>query len=1052
MNVNNLLKKYVFWPEIENDFHKNIDFSQTPIAEISKEIKKNSQGSNTNLTSYILKFYGYNEYLSQLRNGNHGIISKNDLEIFSEYKKFLDDFSKKMFSYITYCCIAEARHSYLIDYDDYRSDFDEKALKTYKKKSLADPTDTNKDYKKYEKYVKNTFYTKKEYSFKTYLNDQYSDYRDLPKEFADEFNNNFVIDSDFKNIIKNYKKYPESQEPEFKDFINYFMGLAKEHEDHCLTGESGELQRHLLDKNKLEDPLLKGMSTEKFLRYISVMFLEGFHSGYGNEAWSDIAKHALKLSKGEINTEMFLDQALSLEHNGGNMFNKEFIFDMEHQNYGLYTFIKKPYTKKNITSESSVSTYYNYFDASKILFNLQNSSSVFMFHYLEKFKQIYEGKVDVKETVEHYFQSQNEPISYTDLESISNATKLQATTFYNFLNAIYEPNKDFINKTKLAQKLPLDIKGFALSHAKTQKNTHEEDNLIKYGNHTNILSYVLNEGVVNSKKIAKKSSNKEISLIFNCYDLTKENNSLTKEVIGGKAFGVAELMKNGFSVPKAIVFDTQTCLSYLQKPAHFNKEFKSNSAYFSNYLKDETDGSPILVSVRSGAPISMPGMMDSILNVGIDENTYIPLVEKYGKKMIHECAISFMKQFCSSKLNLDVSFPKKLDKALDLFAITLIKNDIPCDRKNRFPLTAQEQVRLSSHAVFDSWNSPRAIAWRTEKDIDHTMGTAATVQQMVFGNKNNNSLTCVIFSRDCITGKPEMMGEYLSHAQGEDLVSGRKTPMNITQLKETHPAIYNEIETIAVTLEKQHKAIQDIEITVEDGKVYVLQKRNAVVSSQAQLALAKEMGLDLIHHVAITDILSSIKVDTDITPTYKGLSANPGIISGIVVKSEADVKKYQSSKENLIFCADQAVPEHAPIMIATNAFITQSGGATSHAAILARSMNKPCIVGLGKLDLASGQKITLDANLGLVWNEVMPVKEVQEEAEALSNQLLKEKKVEMTSEDNPQFFQFKIASWMANLTQAKEITSEKKFTNFLSLAQKAAVVLVKEQHKNKLKM
>lgn len=1050
MNVNNLLKKYVFWPEIENDFHKNIDFSQTSIAEVSQQIKKNSQGAKTSLSSYILKFYGYNEYLSQLRNDNHGIISKKDLEIFSDYKKFLDDFSKKMFSYIVYCCMAEGRHSYLIDFEDHESGYHEAALKAYKKQSLENPTETNKDYKAYEKYLKNySNYSKKDYPFKRYLENTYSYHTELPKAFLEEFSKTYVNNDDYKNVIKNYKKYPESQEPEFKDFLKFFMALDKEHQSHYLTGESGELQRHLLKKNKLEDPILKGMSTDKFLRYLSVFFLEGFHHGYGNKPWSDIAKHALKLSKGEINAEMFLDQALSLEHNGGNMFNKEFIFDYEHQHYGLYTFVKKPYSKKKGTSNPSVNSMYNHFNTAQFLFNLQNSSSVFMFHHIDKLKSISESEIDIKEMVGQYFSSQNETISNADLETISNSVKLQSNSFYNVLDSLYKNNKEFIDNIKLDNKSPLDIKGFALSQAKSQQSTNEVDLLSKYGEHSNILGYVLNQAPANVKVQTVKNS--DMPLVFNCYDLNIDNKDLTKEIIGGKAFGVADLIKNGFSVPKAIVFDTKTCLSYLQKPAHFNKEFKSNSAYFKNYLKDDND-SPILVSVRSGAPISMPGMMDSILNVGIDNDTYEPLVEKYGKKMIHECAVSFMKQFCSSKLGLDLHFPKNLDKALDLFAVTLIKNDVPCDRKNRFPLTAQEQVRLSAHAVFESWNSPRAIAWRSEKNIDNTMGTAATIQQMVFGNKNENSLTCVIFSRDCISGKPEMMGEYLSHAQGEDLVSGRKTPLNIKQLKETHLDIYNEIENIAVTLEKQHKAIQDIEITVEDGKVYVLQKRSAVVSPQAQFALAKEMRLDLINHVNIPDLLNSLKVDTAVSPTYQGLSANPGIITGIVVKSEADVKKYESSKENLIFCADQAVPEHAPIMIATQAFITQSGGATSHAAILARSMNKPCIVGLGKLDLTSGQKITLDANLGYVWNDVMPVKQAQDEADALSNQLIKEKKIQMTTEDNPQFFQFKIDSWMSNLTSAKVVEKEKKFTNFLSLAQKAAVVLVKEQHKNKLKM
>ena len=495
-----------------------------------------------------------------------------------------------------------------------------------------------------------------------------------------------------------------------------------------------------------------------------------------------------------------------------------------------------------------------------------------------------------------------------------------------------------------------------------------------------------------------------------------------------------------------MVFDTKTCLSYLANPKFFDTNYKKINTTISEYLVDD-DNNPLLVSVRSGAPVSMPGMMDSILNVGIDDETYPKLCSIYGKEMINECVFSFMHQFCSSKLGLEIKFPKNLMKALDKFAEILIKNDISCNRKNDFPLNKEAQVKLCVEAVFDSWNSPRAIAWRNEKKFSHDMGTAATIQKMVFGNKNENSLTTVIFSRDCISGDKNIMGEYLVKAQGEDLVSGRRTPLPIQELKTTMPDIYKQIEYIAKVLEVEKKAIQDLEITVEDGNVYLLQMRNAVVSPEAQLALAKELNLNLLDVVQPKNLIGDVKVDTNQEPEFKGLAASPGLISGIIVKDEKDVQKFKNSGKPLIFFSNQALPEHAPIMIATDAFITEFGGATSHAAILARSMGKPCVVGIGKQSIKTGDILTIDAINGKIWKGELSIILNQKDAINLSEKLLKENNVTYNKKEiltTP----VSLNSWTTELSKFNIIEKvDKKNKMFLNIAQKAALALKLEHNK-----
>jgi pyruvate,orthophosphate dikinase len=1043
MKIENLLKKYVFWPEINNEFNKNIDFSNTNISEVAKEISIASNiKTNVSLKNYIFKFYGYNEYLTNIRNKSNGFIDKKDTAIFSEYQNFLNDFSKKIFSYILYCCISEARHSNFLHLDD---DYNEKMTNSY-----IDLIKNDKQSREYKKYM--TEFSDQErvkLKFTDYLNDLYEWVSDVPNSFIKEYKKNNPLNND--NILKKFKKSTINKD-KFNNFINFLLEIKEESENKNLEGDGGNLQRYLAKKKFFDSEKIKSMTTADLLECINLFFREGFDTGYGGDLWGDIAKHALDFAKGEINAEMFLDKSLSLEHNGGNMFNKDFIFSEEYTTAEFYW--------PTVVNDENVEHKHVNMTLVDFLLNLQNSSSVLILTEVEKFKNFLQDPENIKEAKQIIRKIlPDAKINEYQLTKIINDFSSVTDAMENAGLKLIEENSKFVDMIKESNSYSksFNFAGFLLAYYKSK-----HDNGSKY--EKNVLNSTLLLNVFDS--LIQKSDNKEVILIpqikeksFNLYDLNNlSSKDLTKEIIGGKAKGLFDLTKSGFNVPKALVFDTKTCLSYLNDKKYFDTEYKKINSKLKDYLKDNSKNikrlnslEPILVSIRSGAPISMPGMMDSILNVGIDDTTYPFLIKKYGKQMIDECALSFVKQFCSSKLNLNISFPKNLDKALDKFATILIKNDLPCNRRDKFPLNIENQIKLSVEAVFDSWNSERAYAWRNEKKISHEMGTTATIQKMVFGNKNSDSFTCVVFSRDCITGKPEIMGEFLRQAQGEDLVAGKKTPTNILELKKTNLKLFQKIEYIAKTLEEENKSIQDIEITVEDNEVFVLQKRSAVVSSEAQIALAKEMGFKLSDYVKISNLIGTLKVDTIKEPDFSGLSANPGVISGIIVKTESDVDKYKNAGLPLIFLSEQALPEHAPIMISTDAFITEMGGATSHAAILARSMNKPCVVGLGSISSKVGSIVTIDANNGSVWAGNLPIIKTQKESNELAEEILKEKKIVLLKDDY-QFHQLSLNVWTNKLSLTKDVSKTPKFHNFLSIAQKTAAIILKEDEKKKLKI
>jgi phosphohistidine swiveling domain-containing protein len=1053
MNTESLLKKYIFLNNIKNQFTQNIDFSKTPVAEVVEKTLQSvytKSSKNVELHDYIFKFYAYNEILASFRNKQNGIISKEDLKLFSDYQNFLNDFSKRIFSFILYACIAEARHSIFFnktedDYYDYN--YNKKMQKAFVTQTI-DEFKTGKKNKLFSSFLmdlKTSSNSPKKYTetIKKYptliklFNEYLDNYHDIPYDLPESFKKSYKTlqkknDSInekalmiFKShFAKNKNEFDQEKLKRFNDFWSFIEDVANtSHDD-----ESGSLQRNIIKKKMIQKSKIKDIPIEEIFEYLSVIFLKGFddQEGYGGKPWSDIAKHGLSFSKGLINSETFIDQALSLEHNNGQMFNKKFIFEDNFLSHYFNLFLLEDNNSLIVkTTEINIKDF---------ILHLQNSSSVLSLANIPKEWNTLITNLDNKKLKEINPNLNNKHIFHF-LEN------------FNGINSFTKNLKFLPEMIALAKKVDYSIPSFdyfkLILVALDKKKSSYLDKFEKSSKINQLFSNIISgnySSVITDKKIV-------IEPTFKIHNLNSHSSkNLSKNLIGGKAFGLLDLINKGFNVPKAMVFDTKTCLSYLDNPKYFHKEYKAINKEISEYLIDENK-QPILVSVRSGAPVSMPGMMDSILNVGIDDTTYPKLCSIYGKEMINECALSFMHQFCSSKLGLNIKFPKNLNKALDKFTEILIKNDIPCNRKNTFPLDKEDQIKLSVEAVFNSWNSPRAIAWRNEKNISHDMGTAAIVQQMVFGNKNENSLTCVVFSRDCITGKPEIMGEYLVKAQGEDLVSGKRTPLPIKNLAESNPKVYKEIEYIAKVLEEEKKAIQDLEITVENGKVYVLQMRNAVVSPEAQITLAKELDLNLLDIVQPKHLIGETKVNTTEQPNFNGLAASPGLISGIIIKNKEDIEKYKSFGKPLIFFSNQALPEHAPIMIATQAFVTEFGGATSHAAILARSMGKPCIVGIGKQDIDSGEIITMDASNGKIWKGELPIVVNQHNAVELANKILEEEKIQLdeTFESN----RFNLKSWISDLSNLNILKNTKntKHNMFLNISQKTALALKMENIK-----
>ncbi|KVR21704.1 hypothetical protein WK13_34770 [Burkholderia ubonensis] len=447
------------------------------------------------------------------------------------------------------------------------------------------------------------------------------------------------------------------------------------------------------------------------------------------------------------------------------------------------------------------------------------------------------------------------------------------------------------------------------------------------------------------------------------------------EILGGKGFGLWWMQQQGVNVPPAIILPTSGCTSYMNDPdatrAAIKKLVPEVRAFF-----EKTMGYMPLVSVRSGARVSMPGMMDTVLNVGIDNSTRAAWADELGEHCIFDSECRLIEMFGNVVKGIDRAEFEDCTTPDEYRSIYKYMTGTD------FPDTDQ-QIAEAIEAVFASWNNERAITYRKMHNIPDDWGTAVVIQAMVFGNRDDQSATGVLFTRDCNSGEFGVVGEFLPNAQGEDVVAGIKTPYPLTQLKEWNPAVYAELMATVLKLEALKRDVQDVEFTIESGKLFILQTRNAKRSAKAAIKIALDMhdeGVltleETFQRITRTDYdrakMDVIDPSFDKPAPYTGIPACSGVVSGKVVLSSADAI---NCKEPCILVTKETTPDDIGGMAAAKGILTMTGGSTSHAAVVARSMNRACVVGLTQ-DLShfkAGQQITIDGSTGRVWMEAVPI-------------------------------------------------------------------------------
>jgi len=491
-----------------------------------------------------------------------------------------------------------------------------------------------------------------------------------------------------------------------------------------------------------------------------------------------------------------------------------------------------------------------------------------------------------------------------------------------------------------------------------------------------------------------------------------EGRAEQKNLLGGKGANLHEMTRLGVPVPAGFTISTEACVHYTshkkQHPSGMWKQVEENLKKTEKAMGAQfgDPANPLLVSVRSGARVSMPGMMDTVLNLGLNDRTLQGLiVRSKNERFAYDSYRRFIQMFGDVVLGIEKqAFERlleaqkhakrvKLDTELtaaDLKELVTLFKRVVRDRIGKdFPQDPKEQLRLSINAVFESWDNPRAITYRRLHNIPGNWGTGVNVQTMVFGNLGDNSGTGVAFTRDPGTGERRFFGEYLMNAQGEDVVAGIRTPQPISQLKKAMPKAYAELERIYKRLEKHYREMLDIEFTIQDGKLYMLQCR----VGKRTAAAAVKIAVDMVKERLIDQKLAVLRVDPDqldqllhprvdpmakVQKVAKGLPASPGAAVGKVVFTAAEAEADAAKGERVILVRTETSPEDIGGMHAAQGILTARGGMTSHAAVVARGMGKPCVAGstditvyeehgyffAKDLKIQRGDYITLDGGLG----------------------------------------------------------------------------------------
>ena len=489
----------------------------------------------------------------------------------------------------------------------------------------------------------------------------------------------------------------------------------------------------------------------------------------------------------------------------------------------------------------------------------------------------------------------------------------------------------------------------------------------------------------------------------------KEGNKDMRELLGGKGANLCEMTNLGLPIPKGFIVSTDACINYYNNNMNIDKKVLSELDKAISDLEIQTGkkfgdkSNPLLVSVRSGARSSMPGMMDTVLNLGLNDEIAMKLSQIIDERFVYDCYRRFITMYSDVVMNFNKDeFEKiledyKKDRNIKL-DIELTTNDLKklvllfkakyhTLSGTSFPDNPKEQLKEAIMAVFRSWNNDRAKYYRKINNIPDEWGTAVNIQEMVYGNLNNKSGTGVLFSRNPSTGENELFGEYLMNAQGEDIVAGTRTPNSINDLKDEMPDIYQELFDISKKMEQYYKDMQDMEFTIENGKLYILQTRNGKRTGKAAIKIAVEMVKErlITKEEAISRITTS-DIEGMLHPTFNsddlkekikiasGIAASPGAGSGKVYFNAEDViKAYDAGERDIVLVRLETSAEDIEGMNKSKAVVTIRGGMTSHAAVVARTMGTPCVSGCEGLSIDEKSKVILYENGNVKEGDIISV-------------------------------------------------------------------------------
>ena len=474
--------------------------------------------------------------------------------------------------------------------------------------------------------------------------------------------------------------------------------------------------------------------------------------------------------------------------------------------------------------------------------------------------------------------------------------------------------------------------------------------------------------------------------------LFSEGNANMRNLLGGKGANLAEMTNIGLPVPQGFTITTEACTQYYEDGRQINAEITAQIMEYIEKMEEITGKkfgdleNPLLVSVRSGARASMPGMMDTILNLGLNEQVVEVLAEKSGNpRWAWDCYRRFIQMYSDVVMEVGKKYFEvlidemkakkgvKLDVELTAEDLKELAGQFKAEYKEKigtdFPSDAKEQLMGAVKAVFRSWDNPRANVYRRDNDIPYSWGTAVNVQAMAFGNMGDDCGTGVAFTRDPATGEKKMMGEFLTNAQGEDVVAGVRTPMPIAQMAEKFPEAYEQFVKVCSILENHYHDMQDMEFTVEKGKLFMLQTRNGKRTAPAALQIAVDLVAEghkteeeavLMIDPRNLDTLLHPQFDAKAlkaaTPVGRGLGASPGAACGQIVFSAEDAERWNADGKKVVLVRLETSPEDITGMKAAQGILTVRGGMTSHAAVVARGMGKCCVSGCGDIAMDEENK------------------------------------------------------------------------------------------------